>query len=245
MREKTAVLPRRPWRFVLHTTAPFAYRCCEPYARGKAMADLPSRERDERAAEGSRVGALESTVNLLKRARSGDEAARDALVARYLPALRRFAHGRLPPRTRTVFDTDDLVQVSILRALKRLEEFDHQQPGSLLAYLRQIVINRIRDEARRQARLPRHDELSEHLPDPGPCPLERTIGHEALARYEAALATLPPESQEAVMMRLEMDCSYQEIAEALGRPSANAARMLTSRALLQLVKRLRDVQTAS
>ena len=61
-----------------------------------------------------------------------------------------------------------------------------------------------------------------------------------MEHYEKALLDLPADAQEALMMRLEMGCSYDEIAAALGRPSANAARLLTSRALLRLVERLRE-----
>jgi len=182
---------------------------------------------------------LESTSELLTRAHEGDPSAREALAARYLPALRRFAHGRLPNRARSAFDTDDLVQVTITRALNRLNSFESRQQGSLLAYLRQIVLNRVKDEVRRVARRPEGEELAEDLPDPSPGPVEEVMGREALARYEQALAELPPDCQEAIMLRVEMGCSYAEIAEALGRPSANAARLHTARALLKLAGRLR------
>jgi RNA polymerase sigma-70 factor (ECF subfamily) len=186
-----------------------------------------------------------STVDLLGRARRGDRDAIEILAARYMPALKRFAHGRLPAGTRTVFDTDDLVQVSILRALDRLDEFSDRGPGSLLAYLRQIVLNRIRDESRRHARAPRMVELGDQLPDPQPSPLERTIGLDAIEHYERALAELPADAQEALMMRLEMGCSYREIATALGRPGPHAARLATSRALLKLVHRLRALRNGA
>src|SRR5207249_7571997 len=43
---------------------------------------------------------LESTATLLARVRKGDVAARDRILARYRPALHRWAHGRLPSRAR-------------------------------------------------------------------------------------------------------------------------------------------------
>jgi RNA polymerase sigma-70 factor (ECF subfamily) len=185
---------------------------------------------------------LESTQDLLDRVRSGDAAAREALVARYLPALRRFAHGRLPARARSVLDTDDLVQDTILRALNRLDAFEPEHRGSLLAYLRQILLNRVRDEARRVVHFLRSEAPSPDLPDPAPSPIEEAIGHEVLARYERALADLPADCQEAIMLRIEMGCGYAEIAEVLGRSSANAARLHTKRALLKLIERLGSLQ---
>ena len=69
-------------------------------------------------------------------------------------------------------------------------------------------------------------------------PLESAIGIEALERYEAALARLRPEEREAIVARVEMDGSYQEVAQALGKPSADAARMAVSRALLRLAEEM-------
>ena len=77
----------------------------------------------DRAPQGS--GApVESTLTLIMRARSGDSAARESLARRYLVALRRFAHGRLPSAARGVLDTDDLVQVAVTRTLSRIETFE-------------------------------------------------------------------------------------------------------------------------
>jgi RNA polymerase sigma factor (sigma-70 family) len=185
---------------------------------------------------------LHSTRALLRRASEGDSSALEALAARYMPALRRFAHGRLPPRARSVFDTDDLVQVSIVRAMSRLQEFEVRHSGSLLAYLRQIVLNRVRDEVRRTLRSPERGEMPEELPDPHSNPAEAALGRETLALYEKALAEMPSDCQEAIMLRVEMGCSYAEIAAALGRPSPNAARLHTARALLRLAEKMRPLR---
>jgi len=173
---------------------------------------------------------------LLGRVRDGDDGARDELVRRLLPRLRRWAHGRLPQYARDLADTDDLVQVTLLRALDHVSEFEPQREGAFLAYLRRIVLNAVRDELRRAARRPARTELGETLPQPGPSVVEQAIGRETVEAYEAALATLPEEQREAVIMRVEFGYTYPEIAEALGRPSANAARMAVSRALLRVAE---------
>jgi hypothetical protein len=53
------------------------------------------------------MGAPASTVELLARARSGDEAALNEVFARAIPLLKRWASGRLPRWTRDMIDTDD------------------------------------------------------------------------------------------------------------------------------------------
>lgn len=78
--------------------------------------------------------------------------------------------------------------------------------------------------------------MPESVPDETASPLERAIGAEALESYEAALNRLPAVQHEAVVLRMEMEHTYPEVAEALDLPSANAARMLVARALVKLAE---------
>ena len=181
----------------------------------------------------------DSTFDLLERARGGDHDAIERLFARFLPALRRWASGRLPRWSRDLMDTDDLVQETMIRALRRLDDFEVRHEGALQAYLRQAIVNRIRDEMRHKFRMPRTGELDPQQPDHGLSPLESAIGTEAVERYEAALARLRPEDREVIVARVEMQCAYSEVAEATGKPSAAAARMAVSRALLRLAEEMR------
>ena len=100
-----------------------------------------------------------STIELIERARTGDRSALDLLFARHFGPLRRWARGRLPRWARDVTDTDDLVQDALLQTFKRLDDFDARGTGALYAYLRQAVLNRVRDELRRKARRPQASAL--------------------------------------------------------------------------------------
>ena len=177
-----------------------------------------------------------STVALLRRAQEGDDGAREALVARCLPRLRRWARGRLPASARGLVETDDLVQDTLLSTLGRLGTFQPRQEGSIHSYLRQALLNRIRDEARRVSRRPAAAPLAEELPDESPSPLEQAVGREALARYEDALEALRAADREAVIGRLELQYSWAELALALGKPSPDAARLAVTRALQKLAE---------
>src|SRR5690606_31043457 len=77
----------------------------------------------------------ESSVELLRRVRSGDQEALDILLRRYVPALRRWARGRLPTWARDLAETEDLVQDTILKTFQRLDTFDYRREGALQAYL--------------------------------------------------------------------------------------------------------------
>src|SRR5688572_12630180 len=103
---------------------------------------------------------LESTMSLVARARAGAEDAAARLPARHLTPLRRWARGRLPKWARDATDTDDLVQDTLLQTFRRLGDFQVRGPGALQAYLRQAIVNRVRDELRRKGRQPEKSDLS-------------------------------------------------------------------------------------
>lgn len=180
----------------------------------------------------------ESSFVLLSRARAGDAAALDALCDRYLPRMKRWAHGRLPAWARGALDTHDMVQDTMINVVQRLASFEPRHDAALQAYIRQSLMNRVRDEIRRAQRLPASDPLDDSRPSTEPSPLEEAIGHEALDRYEAALQRLKPEDREAIIVRIEMGLPYTEVAEALGKPSVAAAHMAVSRSLVRLAKEM-------
>jgi RNA polymerase sigma-70 factor (ECF subfamily) len=183
----------------------------------------------------------ETTVELLELAREGDSQALDRLLERCVPALRRWAHGRLPQTARGMNDTADIVQDTIIAAMRRLEAFESRHQGALQAYLRHAVMNRIRDVIRYHNRRPEIGGVSENLQDEATSPLEAAIGAENLERYESALQRLKPADREAIIGRLEMLYGYDELATVLGRPSASAARMAVTRAMKRLAAEMQHV----
>jgi RNA polymerase sigma-70 factor (ECF subfamily) len=183
---------------------------------------------------------LTSTIDLLDRFKQGDDDAVGLLVERSLPPLKRWARGRLPQWARGLAETQDLVQDAVMRALPRLKTFEARHPGALQAYLRQAITNHIRDEIRKVTAHPTPSELRDSHVDGGPSPLEEAIGQEGLERYEAALETLRPADREAIIARLELQQSYEEIAIAIDKPSPDAARMAVARAVKALIKAMDD-----
>lgn len=184
------------------------------------------------------VHCSESTASLLAQVREGDEAARDRLCALYLPTLMRWAHGRLPRRARAMAETSDLVQTTLMQALGRVNSFESRHEGAFLAYLRSALLNILRNEIRRGVRHPSTDP-EHHAEISDDSPLASEAGRETLLDYERALSELPPERREAVILRVEFGFSFEEVAAAMERPSAAAARMLVGRALAQMAEALR------
>ena len=158
----------------------------------------------------------------------------EALMGRYLTRLQRWASGRVPAKARSLLDTDDVVQDALLNTFRRLEDFQPRHDGALLAYLREAVANRIRMELRRRS--PEVDAGIEPdgLPSALPSPLENAVSRDA-ERYEQSLAQLDDEDRAAIVGRFEMGYSYDALARAMQRPSPEAARKLTERALRRLL----------
>jgi RNA polymerase sigma factor (sigma-70 family) len=185
----------------------------------------------------------ESTFHLIERVKAGDQQALERLFARHLKPLQQWASGRLPKWARGLADTDDLVQDTLLKTFKRIEGFEPRRVGALQAYLRNAVLNRLRDELRRQGRAPVTMDIDEVDLEAADSPLEHAIGREAVEAYDQALRLLKPEEREAIIARIELGYSYEELAAALNKPTADAARKTAQRALVRLAEEMKRGRT--
>jgi RNA polymerase sigma-70 factor (ECF subfamily) len=179
-----------------------------------------------------------ATVELVARARGGDQTAWEVLMRRYRGPLERFARNRLARRPHRLADTDDVVQDVTINVFRRLHRIELRFPGALLAYLRRSVSNRVADEHRRAIRQGPTATLDENLPDAHQSPLDVTLDRDKMRVYRAALLTLGADDRLAIVMRLERGESYDEIAVRLGKPTPNAARVAVARAMFKLAKHM-------
>jgi RNA polymerase sigma factor (sigma-70 family) len=186
---------------------------------------------------------LETTLDLVSKIQGGDDGARNRLLKRYLPALTRWAHGRLPIQARDLNETADLVQVTLVRAFQSLPAFTVHGEGAFFGYLRHVMANLIKDELRRAGRRPGHDEVDPDLPDGQAQPDAQAISGQTLAAYEQALRQLDAEDRELVIMKVELGLSNEEIAIASRAPSTNAGRMRLARAMVRLAEFMNERQS--
>jgi len=195
-----------------------------------ALPDRPA------APSGAGVHDAVSSIDLLVRAQRGDHEALDRLVTRYLPRMRRWAHGRLPQGARGLADTSDVVQETVISTFKQIERFEVRGEGALQAYLRQGLMNRIRDHGRRAKRRPVTTPLGTEADRGGPSPLERAVGQELLDRYEDALSRLRTEDRELIVARVELGLDIDELTAAFNKPTPAATRKAVARALMRLAR---------
>jgi RNA polymerase sigma-70 factor (ECF subfamily) len=186
------------------------------------------------------IDALPSMI-LLQRLQQGDDRAREELIRRYWPRLQHWARGRLPRGARDLYDTNDLVQETMVAALGRLDDFTPEHNGSLLAYLRTVILNRVRRLAQQVGNRGEKVEVDSRVFDPAPSPLEQAIGREVLERYESALRRLRTEDREAIHLRLELGLPYSEIAAEMNKPTLIATRKAVSRAVARLAREMGHV----
>jgi RNA polymerase sigma-70 factor (ECF subfamily) len=184
----------------------------------------------------------ETSLDLLKRLQAGDATALDLLIARYRPRMVRWASGRLPAYARDLAETQDLVQDSLVQAFRKIKGIEVRGEGALQAYLRQVLLNAIRMELRRVRRRPSGAPLADNVQADAATPLEHAIGRQTLDRYEAALEALRSEDREIVIAHVEFGFSHQELAQAFGKPSANAARMALQRALMRVAEAMKCLE---
>jgi len=126
------------------------------------------------------------------------------------------------------------VQETLLRALENLGAIEVRGPGGFEAYVRQAILNRIRDQIRWERRREGSEEASDDLVDRGPSPLEQAIGSDIVHQFESAMQTLGEQERQLLHLRIELDLDYEEIAQLMGRPSPDSARMAIQRALRKL-----------
>jgi len=193
------------------------------------------------SAPGSGREDRDGTSELIARARSGDAAATDALFAHYADRIRRIVRVRLGPALRSWTESGDLVQETCIAALRDLPRTEVANEFELLDWLARIATNRVRElsdylraqkrEVARQSPLDVDHALAAASRS---SPSEHAFRAEIRAILDEALAELPSEYREVVLLRDYLGASWPEIARDLSSPTVHAAQQLHQRAWLKL-----------
>ncbi len=164
-----------------------------------------------------------------------DEAALVPALAASIPHLRRFLRARIAGSAAPGMDVDDIVQETLLRALRRLDELAFEAPNALLAYLQRIASNLVIDAHRRSARRPALQPLDDNMAARGATPLDLLLKREGRRHAARRFARLRPEIRKAVLLRVRGERDFSRLAAVMGRPTAGAARIALDRALSRIV----------
>ncbi len=185
-----------------------------------------------------------STFALLEKAKAGDEHALSLAFEKCRRRLEVLVYFKVSPREREFSELEDLVQETLLRAVRDIDSFSWQSSGSFLRWLSSIadhvIVDRIRYRNRgcRRGEEVRFRSASNPL---GPEPADSTTPSRLFAQQEAVqrllkrLNQLPEDYREAILMAKIEGISTAEMAERLGK-SREAVALLVYRA----VKRFRE-----
>jgi RNA polymerase sigma-70 factor, ECF subfamily len=170
-------------------------------------------------------------LELARRARRGDTAAFDALVARFQRPVYRFCWrlARSP-------DAEDLAQDTFVRAFVHFERFDPERPVLpwLIAIARRLCLDLLR-----RRKLMGKIETMPIGPAPAPSPESEATLREGLGRLERALDDLDEGPREAIVLFHIEGMSYRDIAAALEVPMGTVMTWL-HRGRAQLKKAVED-----
>jgi RNA polymerase sigma-70 factor (ECF subfamily) len=150
----------------------------------------------------------EGEDTLVHRAQAGDRAAFAGLVERYWERLYRWLYHLTHDR----HTAEDLTQEAFLKVLAHLERF--RAGTNFRAWLFRIAHNSFANHLRARAR--RREPLPDDLAASDQGPVAVLESRENLQELARAVAELPTEFRAALLLRVEEDLSFRQIAEVLG-----------------------------
>ncbi len=187
---------------------------------------------------------------LIDRARRGDEQALGELLGLYRNYLKLLARLQISRRLQQKLDASDVVQELLLKAHQAFGTFRGGSETELLAWLRRILATSLSKASRRYHGTQRRNldlerdleqELNEasHALD-GKLVQGHSPSHSAIRREQGvlladALAKLPADYREAIVLRSLESLSFPEVAELMER-SVESVRKLWTRGLGMLRK---------
>lgn len=165
-----------------------------------------------------------------------------AMVFSYRPSLKAIAAGLLPDHLKSRVDDSDLVQETLLKAVAQADQIRATYPEQLEAWLKETLINSVRDCIKFHSRQLRSISKEQFLPlesvhSTDPSASEQVRKAEAREMVLSALTSLPDDYRTVLLLRQQMDLTFPEIGERMQR-SPDAVRMLWARALVALGERL-------
>jgi RNA polymerase sigma-70 factor (ECF subfamily) len=193
---------------------------------------------------------------LIERARQGDAEGRDRLFELCRSYLGFVARCQVESWLRVKVDASDLVQQTMLEAHRDFAKFRGTSQQQWLAWLRRILshnaadfVRQYRGTEKRQARREGPfrdpaDSLSRGAPEPAApdaTPSQEVLRLDDELRVTAALAELPPDYQEVIVLRNLQRLPFSDVAERMSR-SRPAAQMLWMRAIKKLQDTLGEEQ---
>lgn len=193
--------------------------------------------------------SLDRFSELLELARGGDAAALGKVLESYRVILGMLAAEELATDLQAKVDASDLVQKTFLDAQQGFHQFEGKSPRELQAWLEKMLHHNLMDcgkfwrraEKRAIAREIPLETDSRQIDVVGEdtTPSKQAISTEEKKALDAALARLPADHRQVILLRYQDRVEFEDIAAVLDR-SVEAVRKLWGRAVILLQKELRE-----
>jgi RNA polymerase sigma-70 factor (ECF subfamily) len=173
-------------------------------------------------------------------------------LERFRPYLRVLARGQIDPKLSGKLDPSDVVQDTLVRAIRAQSEYRGSSDAELAGWLRQILVhslaNSLRDFAREKRDTDREQairagieqssfRLGAWLATDASSPSEQAVRNEDLIRLADAIEALPESQREALTLHHLQRWTLDAVAEQMGRTPAAIAGLI-KRAVRQLRQHL-------
>jgi RNA polymerase sigma-70 factor (ECF subfamily) len=171
-----------------------------------------------------------------------------AVVFSFRPSLKAIAAGLLPDHLKSRVDDSDLVQETLLKAVAQADQIRATQPEQLEAWLKETLVNSVRDCIKFHSRQQRSVSKEQFLPleslrSTDPSASEQVRKAETNEIVLQAVMGLPDDYRTLLLLRQQMDLTFPEIGERMQR-TPEAVRMLWARALVALGDKLNAMKDA-
>jgi RNA polymerase sigma-70 factor (ECF subfamily) len=193
---------------------------------------------------------LKQAAHWLPAARAGSAEALGQALEACRDYLLRIAQGELGSDLQAKGGASDLVQVTVLDAIRGFAKFEGNTEAELLQWLRRLLLNNLADFTRqyretdkrqidREVRLEgdSSDERGGGLAAAWPSPSGEAMAHEQAEAIRRAIERLPDDYRRVIVLRYQEERSFEEIGDLLGL-TANAARKLLLRAVERVQREL-------
>ncbi len=227
-----------------------------PREKGQSLVSTNADDPLSVSLAGDALPDLTESMRLVQAAQGGDMQALDDLLRRYEDRITRIVRIRLSAKLRRVVESVDVVQETYRLAFQNIEKLELRSTASILQWLARIAENHMIDvhrfhyglkrDKQREVNIEGPRNLSGvHLGDASPAdkgltPIEMAERAEIKQLVDEAVAQLPDDDREVILLRSYHGGTWEFCAQQLGRPTAEATRQLHRRARMRLAKLLRE-----
>ena len=199
----------------------------------------------------------QKTQELVALAQGGDQSALNNLYRVYAERVRWMVRFRMSKELRSKLESMDIVQDTLVHALRGLEGFTYKNEGDFVRWLSKIVENELRCNLRKlhadKRDIRKNVQLNNSRPTTGSryagmlTPVDATTPsvimskRDELARLEKAIDELKPEYRQVIVLTKIDGFSYNEMGQRLGK-SDEAVRKLVSRAMAELTVAFKKIR---